>query len=307
MVRIFDTNYGTCFVLIFIFNVVEIRDFFESGGPEEFMVEPNVNHVASSEQNNSHYDGTMHQENLNNPIDGTILLATSDNALGPVHGSLVLDSGSVRTSGTVSALTTSAHNSNDNYSLVSSVSTPGAALAKLADLKLRRYYVQFKRRLAENGFQSGANDYAALYRLRTPIGDRTKLIVEAYSASGEALDALVFDIPFTHGHLKRAYFIFDLLGYCVPQLQEYLRQFPNNDSVLVADDMLSDGDLAGMAESDIYECELSYPPSPAISGAVSSGHAAAADRAAAPVVVVEEGQAAQEPPRMDAAGCCIMM
>eukprot|EP01032_Pedospumella_encystans_P026138 gene26138-29527_t len=138
----------------------------------------------------------------------------------------------------------------------SSIGTPyipsGAVVAYLESersAKKVRYFDEFCKKLRENGDQSGENRHVTL---RQELFENAES-EHAFMVQHLSLDVLVmeiaepdkisheiFRIPFTHGYMKRVYFLFALHGHRIPPLRQYLKQFEDISAVLIEDNFLSD-------------------------------------------------------------------
>lgn len=99
--------------------------------------------------------------------------------------------------------------------------------------KRRRYLLKFRAAFAENGRCRGVNDSFT-------IAHSSNFITVLFGAT------VLCQFPYTHGHLKRAYFIFRLCGCNMSIFQQYIQE--NGTEMLLEDQNLSPHDSIGISE-----------------------------------------------------------
>eukprot|EP01032_Pedospumella_encystans_P012600 gene12600-14569_t len=120
------------------------------------------------------------------------------------------------------------------YSSISTPYIPSGAVATHFEsersMKKTRYFDEFCKKLRENDDQCGENRHVALRQESESehafmVQHLTADVLVMEIAEPDRMSHEIFRIPFTHGYMKRVYFLFALHGHRVPPLRQYLQQF----------------------------------------------------------------------------------
>ena len=153
---------------------------------------------------------------------------------------------------------------------------------RLKNTKRHRYFRAFQFAIAEHRFHDGRNEGVKLMLLNNFIVLRDSRTYE-----------IIFSVPYSHGHLKRVFFIFGLLGYEILKLREYLLGIIVEE-VLIEDGQLSPESSEGFSRPIFTNVDWFAPPGQAMTA--NSNNTGAEIKLA--TVAVD--------PHANAACCCIM-